>query len=73
MGHMECGFGSNDIGTMLRQLVKIYSVFARCCYAVKLCNGIECQQMVHRGQSMMYVISLCAIKKLLTHAHFFCS
>ena len=62
------GAGSNDIGTMLRQLVKNYSVFARGCHAISLCSRIECQQMVHRGNfGMMYVIALFAIKKLLTH------
>jgi len=73
MGHMEHGVGSNDMGTMLRQLVKIYSVFARGCHAIRLCSRIGCQQMVHRGQSMMYVITLFAIKKLFTHARCFCS
>jgi len=43
------GIGNNDVSAVLKQVVKIFNVFARGRHAVGLCRRIQQQQIVNRG------------------------
>jgi len=64
MGNMARGVGSNDVGGVLKQVVKTSNVIARVRHAPLLCPHMQWQQIVHRGRSVMSTIAF--FNQLLT-------
>jgi len=66
MGRIARGVGNNDVGAVLKQVVKISNAFARGRHAVWLCRRILSQQMVHRGRSVMSTTGLFYCLRFIT-------